>query len=92
MKYFCVTLSQNMVCSHCMQIHKAFVSLRKCKFLQLFFVKHPLVLFENHKVLNTISTSNMYYCWFIIRHHVSTTVGHFQAVRIITGVVQNCVT
>jgi len=50
------------------------------------------VLFGNHKGLNTISTSNMYYYWFIIRHHVSTSVGHFQAIRIGTGVVENCVT
>lgn len=87
MKYFYMTVSQNMVCSHCIQIHKAFVSLIKCKFLQLFFVKHPLVLFGNHKWLNTFSTSNMDYYWFIIRHHVSTSVGHFQAIRILTGLV-----
>lgn len=92
MKYFCMTSSQNMVCSHCMQIHKAFVFLRNCKFPPLFFVKHPLVLFGNHKGLNTISTSTMCYYCFIIRHHVSTSVGHFQAIRNITGVVQNCVT
>lgn len=77
MKYVYMTLSQNMLCIHCMQIHKSFVSLRKCKFVWLFFVKHPLVLFGNHKGLNTISTSNMdcYYkapcfnqCWSFSGH------------------------